>query len=1090
MKDFKCELCQKTFKCKYNLQRHKKICKGVPEEQPSTSSSTSSGFKCDICFRPFTRKHSLNRHKKKTCKLRTEEKVGDITVKESDKKVKKDNQQNWKCDMCKSTVGDIENIPSHNANDHEEVTNSEKCNSCKTFNLKEPCSKHVLNQTKSDLNLCDKCGVAFSKKSGLLYHKKKHCHPYHCKSCHKAFPTEEKKDYHEKYICPKREDKRKKYLCSKCMLSFDSNWDYLQHRSEKHRSREFNKSSKHGEVDGEEVPWLDENGRVDEQLKAIYQRYDHIINRTHRIGNFMNEYNYRLSDESTYEDLDNHVREVYKSMDNSFRINLSFGFILKSIEDGMYRYFYPHNNDGVLDAPFSITNGDDVLKFIQRLRNIDILKHLFNQRPNTKWKVYKVTNVRYCIFKLLDKKLGAGLVPEYIRRRKCIISLDIDRSKRKAFSDNLCAFRCLAYHRGHREPRESENVVRVYRNKWCRFKRLTNENFTGISLKEMFDFEQVFQVNVNLFSLKENGDIESVYRSSFRYKDTMYANVYKNHMSYITNIKLYSKCFKCRTCQKVFSTFYGCKRHESTCTKATKLFFPGKYYKPEPDLFEKLENIGIVVAQEERFYPYFIVYDFEAYLEKVNTDCTANESNTFFSHEHVPISVSICSNVQGYTQPHCIVEQGEELLEYMYDYMKDIQQFTSKELTKKYDVVFQSLRDILYEIDIAIEAYKQDDDDVFIDSNEAMETNEVEAPSYEFIQALNKPNTYISYLENLENISNSSDRDSSEEMIVSEDYEDSQSELNSQSFIEVQSRFWLELDGVNDKVLECLKKTYVKLLNELTRFCNVVPVLGFNSSKYDLNLIKRKLFKLMDVYVNTASVIKKGNSYLCIQTDLFRFLDISNYLAPGFSYSQFLKAYEVNITKSFMCYEWLDSVSKLDYPCLPGIECFYSSVKKCNVLEEEYLAYENSKDKSKLSPPKTAEENYAMLQEEWRKHNMKTFRDFLIYYNNLDTYPFVQAVQKLLDFYHSINIEPFTQIVSLPGIARKLLFNNIDHENIFALFDRKTEELYSLFDNNIVGGPSIVFCRYHETDKTSIRSHIYKEEARLCKIIKGFDCNR
>ena len=148
------------------------------------------------------------------------------------------------------------------------------------------------------------------------------------------------------------------------------------------------------------------------------------------------------------------------------------------------------------------------------------------------------------------------------------------------------------------------------------------------------------------------------------------------------------------------------------------------------------------------------------------------------------------------------------------------------------------------------------------------------------------------------------------------------------------------------------------------------------------------------------------------------------------------------------------------------------------------------KDKESKQCPKTGQENYKMLQEEWEKHNMKTFQDFLIYYNNLDTYPFVQAVQKMIDFYHTIGIEPFTKIVSLPGIARKLLFRDISEDNVFALFCKNTKSLYSLFDNNIVGGPSIVFCRYHEADKTKIRSHIFKENAKYCKVIKGFDCNR
>ena len=53
--------------------------------------------------------------------------------------------------------------------------------------------------------------------------------------------------------------------------------------------------------------------------------------------------------------------------------------------------------------------------------------------------------------------------------------------------------------------------------------------------------------------------------------------------------------------------------------------------------------------------------------------------------------------------------------------------------------------------------------------------------------------------------------------------------------------------------------------------------------------------------------IKKENSYLAISTPQLKFLDIFNYLAAGFSYSQFLKAYGCDIPKGIFPYEWFYS---------------------------------------------------------------------------------------------------------------------------------------------------------------------------------------
>ena len=38
--------------------------------------------------------------------------------------------------------------------------------------------------------------------------------------------------------------------------------------------------------------------------------------------------------------------------------------------------------------------------------------------------------------------------------------------------------------------------------------------------------------------------------------------------------------------------------------------------------------------------------------------------------------------------------------------------------------------------------------------------------------------------------------------------------------------------------------------------------------------------------------MKRNNNFMCINTEALKFLDITNYMDAGFSYSQYLKAYE------------------------------------------------------------------------------------------------------------------------------------------------------------------------------------------------------
>ena len=78
------------------------------------------------------------------------------------------------------------------------------------------------------------------------------------------------------------------------------------------------------------------------------------------------------------------------------------------------------------------------------------------------------------------------------------------------------------------------------------------------------------------------------------------------------------------------------------------------------------------------------------------------------------------------------------------------------------------------------------------------------------------------------------------------------------------------------------------LLKEFDSYCRELIVLGFNSSSYNLNLVKPVLIEhlLNKIYF----VIKKANTYLCIKTSTLRFLDTKHFLAPSFLYKKFLIA--------------------------------------------------------------------------------------------------------------------------------------------------------------------------------------------------------
>lgn len=91
---------------------------------------------------------------------------------------------------------------------------------------------------------------------------------------------------------------------------------------------------------------------------------------------------------------------------------------------------------------------------------------------------------------------------------------------------------------------------------------------------------------------------------------------------------------------------------------------------------------------------------------------------------------------------------------------------------------------------------------------------------------------------------------------------------------------------------------------------------------------------------------------------------------------------------------------------------------------------------------------------------MTTFRDFLVWYNIVDVGPFVTAVTRLQQFYFDRNIDLFKIAMSVPGIARKMLFDTATREGAeFMLLDEKNKDLYHNIKSNIVGGSSIIYHR-------------------------------
>ena len=70
-------------------------------------------------------------------------------------------------------------------------------------------------------------------------------------------------------------------------------------------------------------------------------------------------------------------------------------------------------------------------------------------------------------------------------------------------------------------------------------------------------------------------------------------NVYQNHLSYIKNIKMYSKQYICNLCGKLSTRMLDSKQHQSKCDGTVKYVFHGGIYNNKLSVFQGLEKMGV-----------------------------------------------------------------------------------------------------------------------------------------------------------------------------------------------------------------------------------------------------------------------------------------------------------------------------------------------------------------------------------------------------------------------------------------------------------------------------------------------------------------
>ena len=698
-------------------------------------------------------------------------------------------------------------------------------------------------------------------------------------------------------------------------------------------------------------------------------------------------------------------------------------------------------------------------------------------RPNTKWS-YELTKVVY-VKVILDRHplfLGLGRLPDWLRNKHGVLSLD-------TYEDNLCLFRCIAVHWGATPKRNMRKTRELEKAFFTQRPGLRNR----LTDKHLSLLENHFKQGIAAYTVQPNGDfilthVPANYDQIGR--PLLNMGIYDGHAFLITDLKQVAGTYTCGECQARFTKSCHLVRHVADrCSRGqTKINCPNNQIKSPASIYERAfypeQTCSFVAikwleweAKKRGIHIHHARcgHGGEREILGVRVDGYHPKSKTVFQfHGCLWHGCEKCypEDRQGLVLQK--TRQGKVITR-MDTQKQPVSRKTAYELTllrtqflckEGYRVVEKwehekptpwantccpkvETKTYPHAIVYDFEAYQDTSKSVRPTSDLFYESEHVPI-SVSLADTLNPEPEYIV------------SRDPAELIRL---FHQSLERRHTAIVADVVDKFsFPEIEGIPEKQGE-----------EIVKWVYQVPVLGFNSGHYDLKLIRQHFIPFLAQDPGTFAAEKNGR-IMFINTPKFKFLDVLNYLGSGITYEKWVKTYGATLSKSWLPYEWFDSPDKLDFPGLPPYMAWYSKLKGEYVL--------------------TLKE-YDDCHRIFKERGMQTFGDWLEYYNNLDVAPFLEALQKMKEFYTTLGIDILKDAVSLPGVSEKYILR----KTLQPRWGYKPPELYSpnkeayaMLKAAVVGGPSLVFTRRHVAGETRIRSHQY-EDARLCRRILGYDAN-
>ena len=193
---------------------------------------------------------------------------------------------------------------------------------------------------------------------------------------------------------------------------------------------------------------------------------------------------------------------VFKELKCAAKVNLAFGFVLRNFEDGMCRYFYAHENNTIMERSKLVCTPDDIANPKEKIQKMDNIDLCTQERANTNWKFYKLTNVTVFAALLKDIPMGCEdtVLPEPLLRNCNVNCFIFERNTSPPYKDNLCLFRAVALHLfgNERLEEETSKIFNLVLNKCGEG---DPSKLQDVHLTDIPKVEEILQITIFLYDI-------------------------------------------------------------------------------------------------------------------------------------------------------------------------------------------------------------------------------------------------------------------------------------------------------------------------------------------------------------------------------------------------------------------------------------------------------------------------------------------------------------------------------------------------------------------------------------------------------------